>query len=43
MAINNSPKISYRNADMELDETTFRGNKKNNEIVSSTHKRHHRY
>lgn len=32
MAINNSPKISSRNADAELDETAFRSNKKKTKL-----------
>ena len=41
MAIN-SPMVSYRNTDPELDESSFRVNKENKEIVSNMHKRHHR-
>lgn len=38
IAINNSPMINQRNADLKLDKTGLRGNKENKEIVFNTHK-----
>lgn len=37
MAINNSSMGSFGNADLDLDKTSFRGNKENKEIVSKIH------
>lgn len=37
MAMNSSPMGSYRNADLDLDKTSFRGSKENKEIVSKIH------
>jgi len=40
MARNSSPMANQRNADLELGATSFRGKKKNKEIVAPTLKRH---
>jgi len=41
-AINSSPLVSERNADLELSKTSFRGTKKNELEASNTHKMHHK-
>ena len=41
VAINNSPIVRYRNADLELDKTDSGGNKENREHVPNIYKKHH--
>lgn len=40
-AVNNSPMVSYRNADLELGKTGLRCNNENEDQVANIRKRHH--
>lgn len=43
MAVNNSPVVSYRNADLKLDKIVFRSNKGKKKRVCNIPKSYHRY